>query len=82
MDAYSNRLSQNLQQGIEAKITELSLLLATTPAGDHADYMQRVGRIQGLREAETIRQNAERDLGRAEADKNAPEPVRGGRYED
>ena len=81
MDAYSNRLSQTLQQAIEAEITKTTTLLVSTPVEDYAAYRQRVGYVAGLRAAEGLRQDVERDLGRAEKDK-APEPVKMGRYED
>ena len=51
MDAYQIRFSSGLQSSLEQKIVELGNLLSTTPAQDHAAYMERVGFIRGIRYA-------------------------------
>lgn len=81
MDSYSNRLSQSLRDVLENRVEELSRMLVTTKAIDYADYSQRIGHVQGLREAISVLSNVEQQLGRAENDaERAPMMTR--RYEE
>ena len=48
MDAYSKRFASSLSDLLTAKKRELTDLLVSTPAPDHAAYMERVGRIKGV----------------------------------
>lgn len=81
MEAYSNRLSRMVKQTLDDRITEQSARLVTVPAEDFPGYKQRVGSIQGLKEALDIIKEAERELDRPEGQKEAA-PANGRRYED
>ena len=81
MDSYSNRLSQSLRDVLENRVEELSRKLVTTKALDYADYSQRIGHVQGLRDAISELSEVEQQLGRAENDaERAPLMTR--RYEE
>ena len=81
IDGFSNRLSQQVREGLEAKIEELSRKLVTTKAIDYADYCGRIGHVQGLRDALEILTDIEHLLGRAE-DNAERAPLMARRYEE
>ena len=66
MDAYGHRLASAIGETLQSRINDLSLNLATTPSEDFAAYKQRVGHIQGLRDALVVLKEAENNLDRPE----------------
>ena len=56
-------VARTLKAKLEQRFAELSGHLAAGNAEDWADYKERVGRIQGLRDAISMCEDAEMDLG-------------------
>lgn len=81
MEAYSNRLSRIVKQTLEDRIAEQSARLVEVPAQDFSDYKQRVGSVQGLKDALVIVREAEKEIDRPEGQKETTS-VGGRRYED
>lgn len=64
MDRYETKLATDFKDRVARKVEEESRRLVTTPAADHASYMNRVGLIKGLDEAVKILKSVQDDLGR------------------
>lgn len=69
MDAWQKRFSQQLIDVIEAKIAQRTSSLVTTKAVDYADYRQRAGFIDGLKEALDDAREIEKNMDRPEGQK-------------
>jgi hypothetical protein len=76
VDAYQSRLSKSLAGVLEAKISELTGMLVSTPSPDHSHYSERVGHIKGLQWALKELQDAEEKMSKPEKAETTLQSIR------
>lgn len=82
MDAYQARFSKSLCDILENQAQNLTRLLVSTRAVDHADYTERVGHIKGIEWALKEARDLESRMDRPEGKPDLSDVTQHKRYED